>query len=75
MPVQVEKVVFIVFFAGERARLKITKICETFGVNRYPFPEDSARQGLMKVEVIKSPISLLSKFSRLICANPTRETS
>ncbi|XP_073389770.1 V-type proton ATPase subunit a3 isoform X4 [Physcomitrium patens] len=48
---QVEKVVFIVFFAGERARLKITKICETFGVNRYPFPEDSARQGLMKVEV------------------------
>lgn len=43
--------VFIVFFSGERARHKITKICEAFGVNRYPFPEDAARQRQMKVEV------------------------
>lgn len=48
---QVEKVVFIVFFSGERARHKISKICEAFGVNRYPFPEDAARQRQMKVEV------------------------
>ncbi|KAG0578798.1 hypothetical protein KC19_4G050300 [Ceratodon purpureus] len=48
---QIEKVVFVVFFSGERARLKVTKICEAFGVNRYPFPEDAARQRQMKVEV------------------------
>jgi len=35
-----EKSVFVVFFAGDRARVKINKICETFGANRYPFPED-----------------------------------
>ena len=33
-----EKTVCVVFFAGERARAKILKICEAFGANRYPFP-------------------------------------
>ena len=51
--VQIEKVVYIVFFAGERARLKISKICEAFGVNRYPFPEDAGRQRQMKAEVCR----------------------
>ena len=36
---KVEKTVYVVFFAGERARAKILKICEAFGANRYPFPE------------------------------------
>ena len=45
------KTVFVVFFAGERARAKILKICEAFGANRYPFPEDAARQRAMNAEV------------------------
>lgn len=48
---QIEKVVFVVFFAGDRARLKITKICDALGANRYPFPEDASRQQQMKAEV------------------------
>jgi V-type H+-transporting ATPase subunit a len=46
-----EKSVFVVFFAGERARTKILKICEAFGANRYPFPEEPARQRQMYAEV------------------------
>ena len=46
-----EKAVFVVFFAGERARQKALKICEAFSANRYPFPEDLARQRQMNAEV------------------------
>jgi V-type H+-transporting ATPase subunit a len=48
---KVLKTVYVVFFAGERARAKILKICEAFGANRYPFPEDAARQRAMNAEV------------------------
>jgi V-type H+-transporting ATPase subunit a len=48
---KVEKTVFVVFFAGERAKTKVVKICEAFGANRYPFPEDQNRQWQMKAEV------------------------
>eukprot|EP00897_Mesotaenium_endlicherianum_P007882 jgi/Mesen1/7121/ME000369S06443 len=51
----VEKIVFVVFFAGERARAKIMKICEAFGANRYPFPEDQTKQRQMKAEVGGQP--------------------
>ncbi|KAJ4807196.1 V-type proton ATPase subunit a [Rhynchospora pubera] len=46
-PVSGEKVtknVFVVFFSGERAKTKILKICEAFGANRYPFPEEFGKQ-------------------------------
>ncbi|PNT67220.1 hypothetical protein BRADI_3g22870v3 [Brachypodium distachyon] len=42
-----EKVVknsFVIFYSGERAKSKIVKICDSFGANRYPFPEDLAKQ-------------------------------
>lgn len=48
---QIDKVVFVVFFAGERARTKIIKICEAFGANRYPFPEEPSKQRQMRSEV------------------------
>ncbi|CAM6126766.1 unnamed protein product [Calypogeia fissa] len=48
---QVEKIVFVVFFAGERARMKVSKICEAFGANRYPFPEEHSRQRQIKAQV------------------------
>lgn len=46
-----EKLVFVVFFSGERARTKVAKICDAFGANRYPFPEDPERQRQMEREV------------------------
>lgn len=46
-----EKSVYVVFFAGERAKQKILKICEAFGANRYPFPEGIERQREMSTEV------------------------
>lgn len=48
---QIEKNVFLVFYAGERAKAKILKICEAFGANRYPFAEESGKQAQMIAEV------------------------
>mmetsp|Transcript_13610 Transcript_13610/g.33453 ORF Transcript_13610/g.33453 Transcript_13610/m.33453 type:complete len:829 (-) Transcript_13610:923-3409(-) len=48
---EVEKSVFVVFFAGDRARAKVNKICEVYNANRYPFPEEVARQHQMHAEV------------------------
>ncbi|CAI5534727.1 unnamed protein product [Closterium sp. Naga37s-1] len=53
----VEKVVFVVFFSGERARTKIMRICEAFGANRYPFPEEPARQRQMLAEMLSEMCS------------------
>lgn len=48
----VEKTVFVVFFSGEQARTKILKICEAFGANCYPVPEDTTKQRQITREVI-----------------------
>ncbi|PNY03655.1 vacuolar proton ATPase a1-like protein [Trifolium pratense] len=48
---QVEKTVFVVFFSGEQARRKILKICEAFGANCYPVPEDISKQTQITQEV------------------------
>jgi V-type H+-transporting ATPase subunit a len=55
-----EKTVCVVFFAGERAREKIIKICEAFNVNRYPFPEDYTRQRQMYAECTARLVELQS---------------
>ncbi|KAG1337986.1 V-type proton ATPase subunit a1 [Cocos nucifera] len=47
----VEKIVFVVFFSGEQAKTKILKICEAFGANYYPVPEDTSKQRQMTREV------------------------
>ena len=36
---------------GRARRAKVLKICEAFGANRYPFPEDITRQRQMNAEV------------------------
>lgn len=59
---QVEKVVFLVFYSGERAKTKITKICEAFGANRYVFPEDDIRQAQMINEVSSLYIIKIKPF-------------
>ncbi|GAB4859248.1 V-type proton ATPase subunit a1 [Ancistrocladus abbreviatus] len=48
----VEKTVFVVFFSGEQARMKILKICEAFGANCYPVPEEISRQRQITREVL-----------------------
>ncbi|KHN33443.1 V-type proton ATPase subunit a1-like [Glycine soja] len=47
----IEKTVFVVFFSGEQARTKILKICEAFGANCYPVPEDISKQREITREV------------------------
>ncbi|XP_039144853.1 V-type proton ATPase subunit a1 [Dioscorea cayenensis subsp. rotundata] len=47
----VEKMVFVVFFSGEQARNKILKICEAFGANCYPVPDDVTKQRQITREV------------------------
>ncbi|BAT90966.1 V-type proton ATPase subunit a3 [Vigna angularis] len=46
-----EKNVFVIFYAGEKAKAKILKICEAFGANRYPFAEELGKQAQMITEV------------------------
>ncbi|KAI9128016.1 hypothetical protein K1719_001009 [Acacia pycnantha] len=48
---KIEKNVFLVFYAGERSKAKILKICEAFGANRYSFAEESGKQDQMIAEV------------------------
>ncbi|KAG7010601.1 V-type proton ATPase subunit a1 [Cucurbita argyrosperma subsp. argyrosperma] len=47
----VDKTVFVVFFSGEQARNKVLKICEAFGANCYPVPEDITKQRQITREV------------------------
>jgi len=39
-----EKNVFIIFYQGERAQMKIKKICESYGAKLYPCPETSVKR-------------------------------
>lgn len=48
----VEKTIFVVFFSGEQARMKILKICDAFGANCYPVPEEITRQRQITKEVL-----------------------
>lgn len=48
---KMEKNVFVIFYSGERAKIKILKICEAFGANRYPFTEDLGKQAQSITEV------------------------
>ncbi|XP_075489997.1 V-type proton ATPase subunit a1-like isoform X1 [Primulina tabacum] len=48
----VEKTIFVVFFSGEQARTKILKICEAFGANCYPVPEDTTKRRQITREVL-----------------------
>lgn len=48
---QTEKNVFVVFYAGEKVKAKILKICDAFGANRYPFAEELGKQAQMITEV------------------------
>ena len=48
---KVDKIVFMAFFNGERARAKILKIAEAFSAALYPCPEEPARRRQLAGEV------------------------
>ncbi|KAJ4725963.1 V-type proton ATPase subunit a [Melia azedarach] len=60
----VEKTIFVVFFSGEQARTKILKICEAFGANCYPVPEDLTKQR----QIIREVLSRLSELEATLDA-------
>ncbi|KAK0604404.1 hypothetical protein LWI29_015356 [Acer saccharum] len=60
----VEKTIFVVFFSGEQARTKILKICEAFGANCYPVPEDITKQR----QIIREVVSRLSELEATLDA-------
>lgn len=62
LSLQVEKTVFVVFFSGEQARNKVLKICEAFGANCYPVPEDITKQRQITREVSCFLERLLKKY-------------
>uniref|UniRef100_A0A0D9XIB2 V-type proton ATPase subunit a n=1 Tax=Leersia perrieri TaxID=77586 RepID=A0A0D9XIB2_9ORYZ len=49
---------FVIFYSGERAKSKIVKICDAFGANRYPFPDDLGKQ-LQTIQEVSGKISEL----------------
>lgn len=61
-----DKAVFVVFFAGERARSKVIKICDAFGASRYPFPEQPERRAEMAREVSDRINELYSVISAAV---------
>ncbi|KMZ63654.1 Vacuolar proton ATPase a1 [Zostera marina] len=54
----VKKTIFVVFFSGEQARTKIIKICNAFGANCYPVPEEPTHRS----KIIQEVLSRLSEF-------------
>ncbi|XP_027108525.2 V-type proton ATPase subunit a1-like isoform X1 [Coffea arabica] len=60
----VEKTVFVVFFSGEQARTKILKICEAFGANCYPVPEDVTK----RMQITREVSSRLSELETTLDA-------
>lgn len=50
---------FVAFFAGERAKMKVVKIYEAFRANLYPFPDDLSRQWQMTEEVSGHPSAVV----------------
>ncbi|XP_050138743.1 V-type proton ATPase subunit a1-like [Malus sylvestris] len=63
----VEKTVFVVFFSGMQAKTKILKICEAFGANCYPVPEDTTRQRQITREVSSRLAELETTLDAGIC--------
>ena len=51
---------FVVFFSGEQARIKILKICEAFGASCYPVPEDISKQRQIIREVSMFALGLIA---------------
>ncbi|TYJ18291.1 hypothetical protein E1A91_A09G113900v1 [Gossypium mustelinum] len=63
----VKKTVFVVFFSGEQARTKILKICEAFGANCYPVPEDFSKQRQITREILSRLSELETTLDAGIC--------
>ncbi|KAK8968883.1 Vacuolar proton ATPase a1 [Platanthera guangdongensis] len=60
----VENTVFVVFFSGDQAKIKIHKICDSFGANCYPVPEDMTKQR----QIIREVLSRLTELETTLNA-------
>ncbi len=58
----VYKSVFIIFFSGQRSLDRLTKLCDTFGANRYNCPSQSYQRSALLAEV-QSRIDDLQKVN------------
>jgi|EP00900_Chrysochromulina_parva_P008483 V-type H+-transporting ATPase subunit a len=58
----VYKSVFIIFFSGQRSLDRLTKLCDTFGANRYNYPPHAHQRTALLAEV-QSRIDDLQKVS------------
>ncbi|KAH6814075.1 vacuolar proton ATPase A1 [Perilla frutescens var. frutescens] len=63
----VEKIVFVVFFSGEQVRIKILKICEAFGANCYPVPEEMTKRRQITQEVLSHLSDLETTLEAGLC--------
>ncbi|XP_047938457.1 V-type proton ATPase subunit a1-like isoform X1 [Salvia hispanica] len=63
----VEKTVFIVSFSGEQVRIKILKICEAFGANCYPVPEEMTKRRHITQEVLSHLSDLKTTLEAGLC--------
>uniref|UniRef100_A0A0D9XIB4 V-type proton ATPase subunit a n=1 Tax=Leersia perrieri TaxID=77586 RepID=A0A0D9XIB4_9ORYZ len=55
---------FVIFYSGERAKSKIVKICDAFGANRYPFPDDLGKQ-LQTIQEVKKEKAIYHTLNML----------
>ncbi len=65
----VEKNVFIIFYQGDRAQSKISRICEAYGANLYKSPDGVKERKILQDEIngkISDLSQVLSSSKRLI---------
>jgi len=58
----VYKSVFIIFFSGQRSLDRLTKLCDTFGANRYSYPSQSSERRAL-LAIVQSRIDDLQQVS------------
>ncbi|KAL1558593.1 V-type proton ATPase subunit a1 [Salvia divinorum] len=63
----VEKTVFVVSFSGEQVRVKILNICEAFGANCYPVPEEMTKRRHITQEVLSHLSDLKTTLEAGLC--------
>nr|WCZ58349.1 V-type proton ATPase 116 kDa subunit a [Paratrimastix eleionoma] len=61
---ETQKNVFVVFFSGQTSQAKISKICESFGANMYPFPEQAQERQATLGQVESRLATLQTVISR-----------
>lgn len=59
----VQKSVFVIFFSGDRSRVKIDKICDSYAATKYRLPEQVRRRPFSFAPLASVPLLLCSSRS------------